>query len=552
MLWTDNLPADKLFHLSVTKPGWSIMKSRLPLLIVLLILSTNFNAHALSSNNIPLGSPAYSHLDKLAAFGLITSDFAGIRPITKAEAARLVREAEKSVAVGAKGQLAQTILAELKYYLRRELSLYETPAAAPAFDLRPVSEAAARFVFLEGAARNYERPVRDLGGEGVFGIGAGLRPIVPNISMQHGSEGTPLFENNEGTRYPDGSSLDVRLSSEIHVGEFFSLLVEPQFISVPGELQVRFNKGYLKVGGGWLELEVGRDANWLGFGERGALTLSNNASNFDQLKLSSPEPLNAGFMGKFKYTVIFSRFDKVYTADGERQPWFYAIKGSLKPHPTFEVGINLGRQQGGPGVDNSLRDNLQGLVGGTGKDNSNSIAGVELRWRMSFLRNTEVFVEYSGEDAAKFWPIVESYLAGIYVPRLTDDGKNDFRFEYFLGNNILYTHTGFSEGYIYRGMPIGHSQGGAAQDFFFRYGHWFSARERVTVDYIHTSRGNTGRLAGQSLESKNAVRGSWLMPLSDRLDIKATCGWERINNLNLVGGTDRTNSIAVIEAMFRF
>ena len=528
------------------------MKSKFALLIMLFVFSTPFYAHALSSNNVPIGSPAYGYLDKLAAFGLISSDFAGIRPITKAEAARLVREAENSVAAEAKTRLAQEIIAELKYYLRRELSLYDTPAAAPAFDLRPVSEADARFVYLDGAARNYERPVRDLGGEGVFGIGAGLRPISPSIATQRGSEGTPLFENNEGTRYPQGSSLDARLSSEVHFGDIFSVLVEPQFLSVPGELQVRFNKGYLKAGGGWLEFEAGRDANWLGFGERGALTLSNNARNFDQLKLSSPEPLNAGFLGKFKYTFIMSRFDKADTAGGERQPWFYAIKGSLKPHPTFEVGINLGRQQGGPGVDNSLRDNLQGLIGGTGKDNSNSVAGVELRWRMPFLRNTEVFVEYSGEDAAKFWPIVESYLAGIYIPRLTDDGKNDFRFEYFLGNNILYTNGQFSEGYIYQGMPIGHSQGGATQDFFFRYGHWFSARERVSVDYIHTLRGNTGRLAGQSLESLHAIRGSWLLPLTDRLDIKATYGWERINNLNLVGGADLTNNLAVVEAMFRF
>lgn len=528
------------------------MKSKLALLTMLLVCSTPIYAHALSSNNIPIGAPAYDYLDKLAAFGLISSDFAGIRPITKAEAARLVKEAEKSVVSEAKTQLAQSILSELKYYLRRELSLYDTPAAAPAFDVRPVSEADARFVFLDGAARNYERPVRDVGGEGVFGIGAGLRPVSPTVAMQRGSEGTPLFENNEGTRYPQGSSLDARISSEAHLGGNFSLLLEPQFISVPGELQVRFNKGYLKAGGGWVELEAGRDANWLGFGKRGALTLSNNARNFDQVKLSSPEPLNAGFLGKFKYALILSRFDKADTAGGERRPWFYAIKGSLKPDPTFEIGINLGRQQGGPGVDNSLMSNLQGLVGGTGKDNSNSVAGVELRWRMPFLRNTEIFAEYSGEDAAKFWPIVESYLAGIYIPRLTDDGKNDFRFEYFLGNNILYTHTQFDEGYIYKGMPIGHSQGGATQDFFFRYGHWFGARERVTVDYIRTFRGNTGRLAGQSLESKHAIRGSWLLPLSDRLDLKATYGWERVNNLNLVGGADVTNNLAVVEAMFRF
>ena len=53
-------------------------------------------APALASNNIPLDSPVYHYLHKLAAFGLIATDFKGIRPITRAEAARLLFEAEKN------------------------------------------------------------------------------------------------------------------------------------------------------------------------------------------------------------------------------------------------------------------------------------------------------------------------------------------------------------------------------------------------------------------------------------------------------------------------
>ena len=67
------------------------------------------------------------------------------------------------------------------------------------------------------------------------------------------------------------------------------------------------------------------------------------------------------------------------------------------------LGLNLGRQVGGPGVDNSFGSLLRGFIGGTNSDNSNSVAGLELRFRIPWLANTEVYGEFSGEDAAAFW-----------------------------------------------------------------------------------------------------------------------------------------------------
>jgi hypothetical protein len=531
------------------------MNHRYYLIVIssLLLLTSSPSYAALSSNNLPLDSPAYHYLDKLAGLGLFSSDFRGIRPITKSEAARLLQEAESNRGK-LSSQFADELIAELRSYLSRESAILENKVAVPGFEVKPLAEAKLRYVYLDGVPRNYEREVHDPGNEGVFGIGSGLRPENSStaIANQKGTEGTPLLENNEGIRYAEGSNLDIRLRSEMYLSGHTSLFLEPMFLSSDGILQGRVNKGYLKLGGGGLELEVGRDENWLGFGERGAITLSNNAANFDLIKLSSPEPIDAGFLGMMKYALIFSRFDSTMTPNGERQPYFYAIKASLKPVPSFEIGLNLGRQQGGKGVDNSLRSNLQGLVGGTSKDNSNSLGGLELRWRISSLRNTEAYLEFSGEDAAKFWPIVESYLAGIFIPMLTKDGKNDFRFEYFLGNRILYTHGQFTEGYMYKGMPIGHSQGGATQDFFCRYQHWFSARNRVGLDYFYTTRGNLGRVAGQALERKNSVRGSWKLPVGAKLDLQLLYGWEKVKNLDLVGGVDRINNLATAELAYRF
>jgi len=524
-------------------------------------------ACALSSANIPLDSPIYLYLEKLVGYGLVTSDIKGIRPYSKSEAARMLIEAEGRLASGDYPPLAQAFCRRLRELLPREAALYDRPCQAPTFDYNPLANSRLRYVYLNGVPRNLDRPVHDPGNDGFFGIGNGLRPANPYPSpvQQRGSEGTPLLENNEGVVYRSGSNLDLRLSGEAYYRSLATLLVEPMLLwTAEDDPDLRVDKAYLKLGGEGLELELGRDENWLGQGYRGALTLSNNAKNFDQIKLSSPEPIASRYLWDLKYSVIFSQFEKSVTDGQERQPLFLAAKVSFKPGNNFEIGFNLGRQVGGPGVNNDALDTLHGLIGGSGDDNSNSLAGFEIRFRLPFLRNSEVYWEYSGEDSAAFWPIVESYLGGFYIPRLTDDGSNDLRFEYFLGNNILYTHSTFVEGYLRNGLPIGDSQGGATQDIFLRYSHWFSVRNNLALEWFHTTRGDSGRVtvnaAGQfdpngtmqAREVKDAVRGFWTLPVYGEWNALLSYGCEWIRNFNLQSGVHQTNQLARVELSYRY
>ena len=547
------------------------MALRIICLLTLALQIAVGGAFALSSPNIPLDSPVYSYLEKLAGFGLVRSDVAGIKPFSRAEAARLLLEAEWSLETGVgSGDLAfaRSILAELRRKIPREAALYQVPDTAPAVDVNPVSSARLRYVYVDGKPRSYERPVHDPGNDGVFGIGSGLRPpnLYPTPVQQHGIEGTPLMENNEGIVYRDGHNAEVRFSAEASLGSVASALVEPQ-ISYDREgdgATVKLVKGYLKIGGGGLELEAGRDANWLGLGSRGTVTLTNNAENFDLVKLSSPEPISLKYIGLIKYALIGSRFDATVTSGAERRPWFLGAKLSVKPVETFEVGLNMGKQFGGPGVRNSFGDYVRGIVGGTNADNTNNVAGVEMRVRMPFLRNTELYGEFSGEDSASFWPIVESYVAGFHIPRLTASGRDDLRFEFFKGNNILYTSGTFPGGYLYHGMPIGHSQGGAVIEFYLRYSHWFSVRNNLALEFFRTDRGHEGRVtvdAGgrfdpngvkQAIEKKHAGRVSWTLPVHGDVDMNLLYGVEDIQNADLVTGEDRTNQLFKAELRYRY
>jgi len=526
------------------------------------------SAFALSSPNIPLDSPVYLYLEKLSGFGLVSGDIKGIRPYSKSEAVRLLKEAESRLASGDHPLLANEIVERLRELLPRERALYDDQSKAPAFDYQPLATARLRYLHLDGAPRSYFRAVHDPGHDGVFGIGSGLRPSnpYPSPAQQRGFEGTPLLENNNGVVYGSGSNLDLRGSGEAYLGSKGAMLLEPMLLwsGRTDEARLRLNRGYLKLGGEGLELEVGRDENWLGPGYRGAVTLTNNARNFDLVKLSSPELLSSRYLWDLKYTFIFSQFEKTGTAGQERQPFLFAGKLSMKPMQNVEFGINLGRQVGGPGVENGLGDTVRGLIGGWNKDNSNSVAGIDLRFRLPWLRNSELYGEFSGEDAAAFWPIVESYVAGFYLPRLTESGRDDLRFEYFRGNEILYTNGTFPGGYLYHDLPIGHSQGGAAQEFFLRYSHWFSVKNNLALEGYRTSRGDYGRMTVdssgrfdangvmQAIERKIALRAFWTLPVHGDWNALLMYGREWIDNLELRQGESRTNQLFRAELSYKY
>ena len=526
--------------------------------ILLLSAALPTRSWALASNNIPLDSPVYGYLDKLSGLGLIKGDVKGIKPYSKAEAARLLLEAEENLKGPEAGAmpLAASLVDRLRELLPREAYLAKAADKAPPADYNLFSQARLRYVYLDGSPRDYNRNVYDPANQSAFGfIGGNLRPQSPGIIHTTGTEGTPLLENNEGVIYDKFNNGEFRWAMEGFVGSKFSLLIEPLVLSTPDTDRLTLQKGYVKFGGGGLELEVGRDANWFGPGYRGTTTLTNNARNFDLIKLSSPEPLEVGwikeYLGELKYSLIFSRFNETGTGKTLRQPYFLGIKLAVKPKPWFEIGGNLIRQEGGPGFSGNV-PLTERIFGGGDNDHINSIAGIDLRFRIPWLRNTEVYGEYSGEDSASFWPFVESYVAGVYIPRLTSSGRDDLRFEYFWGSVMLYGDHQFPAGYVYHDMTPGHSQGTAAQDFFVRYSHWFSVRNNLALEYFHTDRGKKGKIGDQQVEQKNAWRAFWNLPLYGDIDLNIMYGWERINNLNLAAGVKRTNQIVKTDISYRY
>jgi len=60
------------------------------------------------------------------------------------------------------------------------------------------------------------------------------------------------------------------------------------------------------------------------------------------------------------------------------------------------------------------------------------------------------------------------------------------------------------------------------------------------------------RGADQAIERKHAGRIFWDLPLTATLDAQLGYGIEKITNLNLVTGTDRTNQLLRFELRYRY
>lgn len=128
-------------------------------LCMLLLAILPGHAEPLSSSNIPLDSPLYLYLEKLTGMGLITSEIKGLKPFARAEAARLTLEAEQHLREQgeAASPVGRAFVKQLKKRLAREIALRNPENKAKLFDATPIVSSRLRYVYLDGAPRDYNR-----------------------------------------------------------------------------------------------------------------------------------------------------------------------------------------------------------------------------------------------------------------------------------------------------------------------------------------------------------------------------------------------------------
>lgn len=495
-----------------------------------------------ASVNVPLDHWSYRAIDTLIGFGLIHTAVVGTRPFTRAEMARLIVEAAQRIdgLPPHQSAVAHGLVQRLRQAFRDDVRFHAGEvAAAPATLLKPLDELSVQYVHLDGV------PTRMLPVSGIDAI-----------------EGTPLVRNNEGINYRDGENFLLTSTTYGKLWDWFAFFVQPLF-TLKGNLDddldatVRLHKGYAKAQVGPVELEFGRDAIRWGQGERGTLVFSNHAPPLDSIKVSTPQPVLLPwifqYLGLFKAETFLTQLEDDRD-DSRSKIWGWRLQS--KPTRWLEIGWLAALQFDGEGVSSlSFEDLFKQRIGGKESANkANQLAAFDLRLTLPFLRYTQIYAEFGAEDRGDL-----AVLGGLYVPRLTDDGRTTFRFEWMRNTihidkiaGVWYAHSTFTSGFTFKGIVLGHANGGESQEFFWRLTR--NLTERAILGFDTAYRWRRGRLLGSPMMQERHYEGGVDLQyfFTAAWEVRAHFAVEEVRNFNLRPDTDQHNTLLWLQVKYHF
>jgi len=503
--------------------------ARLRLVVVAVLCAAVAATAAPVSVNVPLDHWAYRAVERLYALGVVDLVLLGPRPWDRRTFARLTHEAAED---GVTGSAARDV-ARLERELGAELAELEA-----------------------GTAGSYVKPLEALGVRGLATSGA------PEAILDHGDV--------------LGNGVDLRLDWQAHarLGRHLAVAVRPELRwgsgdSIPfrrrgidavppavdetgGRVELRESYAKLRL---WnLEVEAGRDHLWWGVGRRGSLLLTNNAEPFDMLKLSNPDPVLLPWLlrvlGPVQATWFWTELEKSRAIP---RASLTGLRIDLKPTPSWEIGVARVIQFGGAGRPGLLSKGLGDLVSGTNVDDAsadteNSLAAIDLAWRLRWPRPALLYYEFGGEDGAKLLstlPFVSSIgqILGIYLPEVIPGLPADLRVE--LANNIQktpplwYRHGVYRSGYTYRGKILGHPFGGDAEAWSVRADLFPTDDLQLGFDADIV---RNGVVAGGTRREKEIRAGLDLLLFTHgNLRYHARYDFEHRKNVDSVAGENETN-----------
>lgn len=460
---------------------------------------------------VPLDSWIYPAMDRLASMGLIDSGFAGMKPWTRNECARLLGEASEHIGEGKGGSEAEKLYRLLSTEFSSELENaggYDHPRAQ-------VESVYARFTNISG------QPLTD---------GNYLGQTIANDFGRPYQEG---FNSVDGFsvwttsgRWAGYVRAEYQHSPSAPAEPLAARQFESSFDNLPGVAPptpfAAINQFQLLDAYAGLTFE-----NWqVSFGQQslswspmqsGALMFSDNAVPINMFRISRVSPFRLpsilGLLGPIRMEVFIGQLTGHDFVDDDtaglvgqfgvplgRQPLLHGEKFSFKPTPNFEFSVNETTVfAGGPTPLNghNLLTSYKFTAGGNSGDITDARSGVDFSYRIPGLRNWLTFYgDAFNEDEPSpiAYPRKAAIQGGIYLPRIPGIPKLDLRLEGgttapvdFPGCAGCFYDNGRYPGgsYVNGGNLIGSwlGRGGQGERAWATY--WLSPRNKIQLQYRH-------------------------------------------------------------------
>jgi membrane-associated phospholipid phosphatase len=387
------------------------------------------------------------------------------------------------------------------------------------------------------------------------------------------SNSATALPNRSGEHLDEGPNGRVTSTSWLEAGGVAAAYVQPEFLIGADTNQGRLVEGYVKGRGGPVELIVGREPLWWGPGFHGSMLFSNNALGLDMVRLRTANQITLPWifkdlLGPVRAEVFFGQLEEERAAFPRSKVTGGRL--NLAPFPWLEVGFAReitfdGRGRGDLKSWEYPRVWVQGNKTGT---ESSKYAG-DNRWQADvslrladvgkyfpISRDAELYLDFGWDDTCCgtfYAPLKPGAIAGLYLPNLFLSPDMTFRVEYSNTSSFMFTHGTWTDGYVRKGDVIGHFEGTAGEDLFFRLTRRLDKNLDVGVELDLARRGRTEKgfeFSTKELHRSLGVDLSYKHSPALSLNLESRLEW--VNNHGFVQGNRTLNQVHTAAVTYAF
>jgi Capsule assembly protein Wzi len=529
----------------------------------------------MASTYVPIESWIYPAIERLAMAGYVQTAFAGLRPWTRMESARLVSEAQeqqidhqnvvdsdRAVDEQMDG-LIKELAGEFAVELRQRDGKCNRQAAIDSIDWRsraisgtPLTDG---YHFAQTLTNDYGRP---------YGTGAN---IYTGISGRAAFGPFASYVRVELQRTAPGVATPASADAAIAAADF-----TPAAASGPvsGFNRGRALEAYASYTFHNNQLSFGKQALWWGPGKGGPLLFSNNAEPITMLRYDRVSPFELpGFgrlLGPIRAQLFLGRLSGqqfVHVGDQtlgqagvslNNQPFINGQKFSFKPSPNLEFSFSRTAIFAGAGVGFTTKSFLRSLFSNSNaapgpNDPGDRRAAVDVQYTVPNLHNVlKLYVDTFTDDELfpLAYPTHSAWSPGFYLARLPHLPHMDFRAEGYLTPRrsfpgFYYFNVHYLSGYTNDRQLLGNWIGRESNGYQLWSNWWFSPRSSVQVSTRHQT------------ASDVFLRGGSLRDVNVSADIALTPHWQLTTAVQqerwsfpLLAATAKNNLTTTIQLSF--
>ena len=460
-------------------------------------------AKNMSSPYVPPDSWIYAMFDRLAALGLTKTGYAGIRPWTRMECARLIEETGDEIRSqgfegGEGAALYQALAGEFASELARldgapnlGFSLDSLYARTTQIFGTPLTDG---YHFAQTITNDYGRPYSS-GFNAISGFTAHAVAGPLSFALHGEYQHSPAIPGYATTVQQAIARADATLPFAAGRGEV------NRFDLLNSTVALQFNN---------LQISIGKQSAWWSMSESGPLLLGDNAEPILALKLDNVSPFHVPLLSKLlgdaRTQYFVGRLDGhhfefdvnhlIGPSNIQPQPFLQGLKVGFKPTANFEFGAGFTAMFAGPGLPFTLHNFLRTFYSHTssvatnpGKritsfDFSYRIPGLR-KW-LTLYRDSLAVDEYSPLTSTR-----PSLNLGLYMPMLPKLHRLDFRAEVigtphtheFAPGFVYWDFRRYRDGYTNDGNLLASWIGRAGRGGESRLTYWFSPHSTVQFLY---------------------------------------------------------------------